>query len=227
MNDRDFSLPTPADDPMRELARRIRRRNESAGLRPLTREAAELAASSMADPDVGKWLDFGGERQALTASALYFMSRSQGHVIRSSHGLDGRMFAVSGLYGISKTFKSAMVWGVRLRPPVRANGALELRRLMAIGFEDLGLASIYSNVAETNRASLAVTAEAGLKRVGRRRDAHIADGVHQDRVIFDIVASEFFEQEERRRRYLLEEETGAAHLHPERGAISTPVFAAA
>ena len=55
MNDRDFSLPTPADDPMRELARRIRRRNESADLRPLTREAAELAASSMADPDVGKW----------------------------------------------------------------------------------------------------------------------------------------------------------------------------
>jgi len=109
-----------------------------------------------------------------------------------------------------------MLWGVRprLRPPVRANGAMELRQLMKIGFEDHGLASIYSNIVETNKVSLAVTMEAGLRVVGRRRAAHVVDDVCLDRIILDLLADEYLEQEAQLERYLAEDsgETGADKL---------------
>jgi|SRR5579872_1242222 len=220
----EYTFKEPPD-PMRELASRMRRRDMSTELRPLTRETAELASSWLADPNIAKWLDF-GERQHLTAQALYFMSRSPAHVIRTTHGQDKRMFGIVGLYGISNMFKTAMLWGIRprLRPPVRANGAMELRQLLKIGFEERGLASIYSNIVETNRASLAVTAEAGFKMVGRRRAAHIIDGFHWDRVVFDIIATEYFEQEARLQRYF-EEERGKNELPLSSSRMGVPAQA--
>jgi RimJ/RimL family protein N-acetyltransferase len=193
-----------ASDPMWQLARRMRRRDPPTELRQLSWETAEQASAWMVEPSTEKWLDFGGERQSLTAKALFFMSQSPAHVIRTAHGHDHRMYAVLGLFGISRKFGTAMLWGVRprLRPPVRANGAMELRQIMEIGFSELGLASVFSNIVDINKASLAVTAEAGLKIVGRRRAAHVVDGRQHDRIIFDIVAGEYFEQKRRLNRYL-------------------------
>lgn len=159
---------------------------------PFTQETAEIAGRWLEDEQNYKWLDFGGGRQSISGRTLHYMSKSGDNFIRSMVDNE-RQVGVIGLQHVSSPFRNAMLWGVRprLRPPARTHAWVEIKQFLEIGFRELNLHSIYAWVAESNRLSLANLERAGFKVMGRQRCAHVVDGVMQDRILLDVLASEF------------------------------------
>jgi RimJ/RimL family protein N-acetyltransferase len=159
---------------------------------PFTAETAEVAGGWLEDEQNHKWLDFGGGRQVISGRTLHYMSRSKDNFIRSMVD-NGRQVGVIGLQHVTSPFRNAMLWGVRprLRPPARTHAWIEIKQFVELGFRELDLHSIYAWVAESNRLSLANLERAGFRPMGRQRCAHVIDGVLQDRILLDVLASEF------------------------------------
>lgn len=164
---------------------------------PFTRESADTAGRWLEDEQNYKWLDFGGGRQKISGRALYYMSQSKDNYIRSMVDHNGRQVGVIGLQHVGSSFRNAMLWGVRprLRPPTRGHAWIEIKEFLGIGFRELNLHSVYALVAESNRLSLATLERVGFRTMGRQRCAHIVDGVMQDRILLDLLASEYVPDE--------------------------------
>ncbi|OLS21780.1 MAG: Spermidine N(1)-acetyltransferase [Candidatus Thorarchaeota archaeon AB_25] len=66
--------------------------------------------------------------------------------------------------------------------------------LLGVGFEILGLNSIYLDTMEDNKRSIEVYEKIGFKRVGLLRETEYMDGAHKDLLIMDILRKEFIEK---------------------------------
>jgi RimJ/RimL family protein N-acetyltransferase len=160
---------------------------------PFTEETAHIAGGWLEDEQNHKWLDFGGGRQVISGRTLYYMSKSKDNFIRCMVDGNDRPVGVIGLQHVTSPFRNGMLWGVRprLRPPTRGHAWIEIKEFLEIGFRELDLLSVYAWVAESNRLSLATLARVGLREMGRQRSAHVVDGVMNDRILLDVLASEF------------------------------------
>lgn len=172
-------------------------RTEPVTLHPMTPPTITELANWLSHPNNYKWLDFGNGRQVLSANALTMMGKSGAHCLRACHDASGRVVGVAALQHVDNGFRSAMLWGVRfrVRPPSRSTAVHQIRQIFDVGFHELGLTSIYAWVAAPNSPSIATVKATGMREVGRQRQAHIIDGVAHDRLLFDILASEFDAQE--------------------------------
>ncbi len=66
--------------------------------------------------------------------------------------------------------------------------------LLGIGFEILGLNSIYLDTMEDNERSIKVYEKIGFKRVGILRETEYMDGAHKGLLIMDMLRKEFIEK---------------------------------
>jgi len=66
--------------------------------------------------------------------------------------------------------------------------------MLWIGFNVLGLHSIYLDTMEHNAHAIHVAEKAGFKRVGMFRETEFIDGEYKGLVYFDILRDEFFER---------------------------------
>ena len=187
--------PTPITP---EFVKWLDTRDEPIVLRELDHVAIAETAEWLTHPNNYKWLDFGNGRQILNSNALSLMARSGAHCLRSCHDATDRLVGIAALSHVDNAFKSAMLWGVRMRvrPPSRSNAVHQIRQIMAVGFRELGLQSIYCWVVDINRPSIATVKACGMREVGRQRRAHVIDGVYHDRFLFDILVDEFEQQEQ-------------------------------
>lgn len=192
-----LSTPTEAFVPLPVLAPVRRRLSRTAvpvvHFRPFTLETAEVAGRWLAEESNHKWLDFGGGRQVISGRTLFYMAQSRDNFIRSMHDGEGRQIGVIGLQHVSSPFRNAMLWGVRprLRPPALTHAWVEIKEFLRIAFAELDLHSVYAWVAEPNRLSLAALERVGMRPMGRQRAAHVIDGAWCDRILLDLMVSEF------------------------------------
>ena len=66
--------------------------------------------------------------------------------------------------------------------------------LLGVGFNILGLNSIYLDTMEDNERSIQVYEKIGFKRVGLLRETEYMDGAHKGLLIMDILRKEFMEK---------------------------------
>jgi len=66
--------------------------------------------------------------------------------------------------------------------------------LLGIGFNILGLNSIYLDTMEDNERSIHIYEKIGFKRVGLLRETEYMDGAHKGLLIMDILRKEFIEK---------------------------------
>ena len=164
---------------------------------PIAPELIETVAGWTADPAISRWLDFGNGVQALTPAALRIMTQRPMHCLRVFMPDDADVaLGVVGFTNVDRNFKTAMPWivlGNRTyrhasgRPPA---SVVALSKLLTLGFTELGLASIYAWVVETNRASLRLAPKLNFRYIGRQRRCHWIDGTSYDRLLFDLLAEE-------------------------------------
>jgi ribosomal-protein-alanine N-acetyltransferase len=106
---------------------------------------------------------------------------------------NGTPIGVVALSNISRTFKTATLWYVlgdkRFAGQVHTGRAVS--RLLGHAFDVLKLQAINAWAVDSNVASIRVLTRNGFQFVGRQRRCHIIEGRAADRLLFDLLASEY------------------------------------
>lgn len=168
-------------------------------LKPLdSTESIEIAAGWIAEKDNYKWLDFGQGRQPPTPLLIKIMTQKDTHVLRLfTTDEDNLPIGVVGLNNLNRLFRTATLWIVvgdksRLR---RGYATRASSKMLDLGFRELGLHTINTWIVDGN-PSIRVAERLNFRFVGRQRECHFIDGRRRDRLMFDLLASEYSEYAE-------------------------------
>ena len=170
-------------------------------LLPLDRsDILELAANWLARIENYQWLDFGSGKQVVTPALLKIMTQRDTHFLRaytSDH--DDIPIGILGLNGVDRAFKTATFWGLSGDKSFRSRGysTFASSRFLALAFHDMGLHAINTWAVDCN-PSLRTIERLGFRFVGRQRQCHYIAGRLHDRLMFDLLASEYRELDEGR-----------------------------
>jgi RimJ/RimL family protein N-acetyltransferase len=164
-------------------------------IRTATDRDLATIAGWLAEPRIASWLDFGTERP-LTAVALKY-AIGQGslrlYTYAPADAEGDAPIGVVGLGSIHPRFRTALLW-YALGEPRSAGQGLTGRaaaEVVRIGFQELDLRAINAWVVEGNEASVRILENIGFRRIGRQRQCHRIEGRRCDRLLFDIVPSDF------------------------------------
>jgi RimJ/RimL family protein N-acetyltransferase len=155
----------------------------------------ETIAGWLAQARIARWLDFGSERP-LTAVALKY-AIAQGSMRLFTYAPDDAAgdapIGVVGLGSIHPRFRTALLWYALGEPGYACQGLTgrAAAEVVRIGFHELELRAINAWVVDGNEASVRILENIGFQRVGRQRQCHRIEGRRRDRLLFDIVSSEF------------------------------------
>lgn len=148
-------------------------------------------AGWLAEPEIAKWLDFGTDRP-LTALALKY-AIAQGSMRLFTYAREDAPIGVAALGSIHPSFRTALLWYALGEPRFAGQGLTgrAAAEVVRIGFEELDLRAIHAWVVVGNDASARILENIGFRRIGRQRQCHRIEGRRRDRLLFDIVSSEF------------------------------------
>lgn len=165
-------------------------------LKPLdSTEDIEQAAAWIAQKENYQWLDFGQGRQLPTPMLLKIMTQRDTQVLRLfTSDEDNLPIGVVGLHNVNRLFRTATLWIVvgdksRVRKGYATRGA---SKMLGLGFRELGLHTINTWIVDGN-PSIRVAERLNFRFVGRHRECHYIDGHRRDRLLFDLLASEYTE----------------------------------
>lgn len=162
-------------------------------IRSLGTSDIEYVASWFAKEDVRQWLDFGGGVQALNATSLQSMARSESSLCRLfTSDTNDFPIGVVGFSNISPNFHSAVLWYVLGESDFCGCGytSRAVSKMLTVGFSQLGLRSVSAWTVEHNVASIRVLQRNNFRLIGRQRQAHVIDGRCADRLLFDLLTTE-------------------------------------
>jgi RimJ/RimL family protein N-acetyltransferase len=162
-------------------------------LRALETADIPLVAEWLNREENYRWLDFGGGLQALSAAALRVMNQRDVHRLRLFALDDGGPLGIVALSNINMPSRSATLWYVLGNKAFEGRGHTKqaARKMLKEGFGELGLHSVNAWVVETNQASIRILERIGFRLLGMQRECHLLDGVLRDRLLYDLLATEF------------------------------------
>ena len=154
------------------------------------------AAVWLGEPDNYRWLDFGNGVQRVSAVALTIMAQKDTHVMRVFTAEDGvTPIGLLGLSNLDRNTRVANSWIVLGDRRYGGRGyAMQASRLMLrFAFEEVGLNAVQAWCVECNHASARILQRLNFKPMGRQRRCHFMDGKAHDRLLFDMLLSEYKE----------------------------------
>jgi len=166
-------------------------------LQPIeTSEMIERVAGWLTQKENLQWLHFGDGQKALTPAWLKMMTRSDKHALRVFTADDGTPIGVVALGDIDHTFRTATLWAVIGDKRYARSGyaTRAISEMLRFGFRELALHAVNTWIVEHNH-SVRIVNRLKFQHVGRQRQSHWIDGHPYDRLLFDILASEFAEVE--------------------------------
>lgn len=171
-------------------------------LLPIDEDTLGLVVAWLAAPENHKWLDFGMGRQSVPAPMLKLMAAHKHNCLRAftpdstaspagSSPVGQKPVGVVALSDISQ-FRTATLWYLLGDRSHRGQGLTTsaVSKMLDYGFRHLDLTAIQAWTAAGNEASQRILLKNGFRPAGRFRQAHVVDGVAQDRLLFDLLASD-------------------------------------
>lgn len=155
-------------------------------------DALDLIRAWLGDPENNKWLDFGMGRQEVPGPMLKMMVASPNNFLRlyapTSHSPPIGLVALSDI----SRFHTANIWYVLGDKDYAMRGltTAAVALMLNMGFQHLNLTSIQAWTVASNTASVRILRENCFRPMGRLRQAHIVNGQLQDRLLFDLVATD-------------------------------------
>jgi len=143
-----------------------------------------------------QWLDFGNGNQILNEISLKIMIQRDIHLIRSfTSDSEDAPIGLVALSGISHNFKTATLWYVLGDKSYGGKGytARAVSKILHAGFKELGLQAVNAWAVESNTPSVRVLTRNNFQPIGRQRKCHYIEGRPFDRLLFDLLASEYKE----------------------------------
>jgi RimJ/RimL family protein N-acetyltransferase len=100
---------------------------------------------------------------------------------------------VVGLSSIHPRFRTALLWYALGEPGFAGQGLTgrAAAEVVRPGFQELDLRAINAWVVDGNDASVRILENIGFQRIGRQRQCHRIERRRRDRLLFEIVSSEF------------------------------------
>ena len=141
-----------------------------------------------------KWLDFGFGSQPIPPPAFLMMLKKPNHCLRVFTGEDDQTpIGLVAFSNIHPQFRTAMLWYLLGNKTYEGQGLTTraVGQMLKLGFRELGLVAVHAWVAEGNAASVRILERNGFRLIGRQRQCHYVDGEPRDRLLFDLLASEF------------------------------------
>ncbi|PYQ34266.1 MAG: hypothetical protein DMF57_06780 [Acidobacteria bacterium] len=159
-------------------------------------ELLEQVAGWLSRKENCQWLDFGDGQKVLTPQWLKVMAHSNRHELRVFTSDSGEPVGVVALSNIDRASRTATLWAALGDKRYTRNGysTRALAEMLRFGFRELGLHAINTWIVEHNQ-SLKIALRLKFRQVGRQRECHWIDGRPYDRLILDVLASEFSEDE--------------------------------
>lgn len=186
MRDGGVSGSRPGDRPgRRELG--------ATELKPLdSSELIEQVAGWLSQKENHQWLDFADGAKVLTPTWLKIMARNDRHLLRVFTADGGEPIGIVALDSLDRERGTATLWGAlgEKRYARRGYTTRAMSEIVRSGFQELGLHVINTWVVEHN-PSVKIILRLNFRLVGRQRQCHWIDGRAYDRLLFDLLASEY------------------------------------
>ena len=159
---------------------------------PISSELVDSVAGWLASSENARWLDFGDGQKTVTPAWVKIVARSPRHVLRVFTADSGEPIGVVALGSLDRTFRTATLWFVLgdkryARSGHTTRAAAEMLR---VGFEELDLHAINTWTVEHN-PSVKIIRRLEFKPAGRQRQCHWIDGAPCDRLLWDLLSSEY------------------------------------
>lgn len=167
-------------------------------LSPVCESNSVLAAAWLAEDQNRQWLDF--RVATLTPLALQVMSHTPSQYIRLFCPDEGdEPIGIVAFSEIHRRFRTAQLWYVLGNKEYSGRGytSRAVSVMLRLGFEELNLRCVNAWTVETNTRSISVLKTNGFRQAGKLRSAHEISGRVYDRLLFDLLASEFGGHDER------------------------------
>jgi len=123
-------------------------------LRPLESASDfELTAAWLQLKENSQWLDFGGNRQAVTPALLKIMVQRQTNFIRVYTSYeDDAPLGIVALNNVDRNMRTGTLWGVAGDKSFRCRGCTQVAasHLLTVAFQELGLHSVNTWTVEHN-----------------------------------------------------------------------------
>lgn len=159
-----------------------------------TADDVELVGSWLSKKENYQWLDFGNGVQKVEAPTLKLMIQRDIHKMWLYTADDSdEPIGLVALSDINKNFKSAVAWCVlgRKKAARKNYTSQAVDRMIKFGFEELDLHSLYAWTLEHNTGGRRIIEENHFRFIGRRRQCHFIDGKAYDRLLYDLLKSEY------------------------------------
>ncbi len=157
-------------------------------IQPLAPEEFGLVAGWLSDPAVNRWLTSDWRGRLVETGLLAAASRNRRNrlfMVREENQPAGLV----ALGELDAADRCAMVWYVLGERSLAGKGVTSraVGLLCRQAFGELGLASLFAWIVETNTPSRRVLERNGFRRIGAMRSAACFEGRQLDRVYFDLL----------------------------------------
>lgn len=172
--------------------------SDSVRLAPIERPEIPLVAGWLADPANARWLDFGPGQPVLTAAALAVMVQRDLHLLRTVRLDEAETpIGVVALSHVDRRFGTGQLWYLMGDKRYEGRGCTSaaVSKLLGVAFDEIGLQAVNAWAVVDNRASIRVLERNHFRLIGRQRRCHYIDGRPFDRLLFDLLATEFKEKQ--------------------------------
>lgn len=162
------------------------------GIAPLAAAEFETAARWLATPAINRWLTSEWRDRDVNATALAIAARNRRNrffLVRCG----GEPCGLVALSDFDAADKTANLWYLLGEPRFAGTGVTSaaVRDLVTLAFRDFGLHALHAWAMQQNAASLRVLRKTGFREAGRLRHSACLDGHPTDRILFDLLASEW------------------------------------
>ena len=153
-----------------------------------------LVSGWMGQEENYQWLDFGGGSHPLDPVALRVMTQRDSHLLRLFTAAGGEApIGLVAFSNLNRAFKTALLWYGLGDKAYGGKGCTTraVAQLLALGFRELRLEAVHAWAVEANRASIRVLERNHFRLIGRQRRCHYVNGRPCDRLLFDLLYSEY------------------------------------
>jgi len=160
-------------------------------LRDIQYEDVQIVKPWLTDKENAKFLDPFFQNESLRDEQLaFFLMRRDRRIFLILY--DDTPVGIMGLTNIDEINRSTEIWSLLGEKTYRKKGLITIGHILALkkAFQELGMLSVHAWVVEGNY-TISVCEKLGFKTIGRQRQCHLIDGVFKDRILFDILHSEF------------------------------------
>lgn len=161
-------------------------------LRPPEPEEIDLLHAWIAEPENNKWLEIGTTRPFSLVQSKLLLERDSNYV-RFFSPAEAPPIGLVAFSNINRHFSTAMAWYLLGDRRYAGHGCTRsaLSALLEVGFGELGLQCVHAWTVESNIASAKILEKCKFRFIGRQRQSHVIDGLRMDRLLFDLLKSEF------------------------------------